>query len=332
MTEEGGWTEPVPYICDFEIKLEKTFTFLQTLVQGSRSLYYLFDQQGIDQFYIWQDSAYQLLIQKRFLEKQRTRRVISENRTFVRQLKAYLSDCPTINEKLKNIKYSKYELEKLFLHYYECTSSEMAFYKQAEKLSLEAGILSGISLTSLKFIDEENAPSLTKANYSRSTDIAAGVFLDIILPRSSKKWIIRNEITYSSYDVSGRYSIIIDENNYQYIDTEFGYTYLKMNNMLRYRYPTKLALFANVGFSNGWAIQETNYARQETILDGAEKIVEDKALAETRIFEQGLLAGLGVQHNNLSFEIRYERGNGMDIYSPLKSLTQRWYLLLGYRF
>ncbi|MEM6845045.1 MAG: hypothetical protein AAF632_22720 [Bacteroidota bacterium] len=314
------------------LRLDVTTAFLQTLVEGSKSLYYLSDVQGIDQFYVKQDSSYQLLIYKRYIVKQRHRRVIGENRTFVRQLENYLIDCPAIIEKLRNIKYNKYELKNLFKHYYQCTSPEIAFSKQPERESLEIGLLAGASLTSLSFFNENVAPSLTKANYSRSTDFAVGVFLNIVLPRNLKRWIITNEITYSSYRVSGRYSTIIDENNFQHIDTEFGYSYLKMNNMLRYHHPSTPAIFANIGLSNGWAIREINYGREETVLGGAENVIEDKALADTRLFEQGLLAGLGVQQEKLSLEVRYERGNGMEIYSPLRALTTRWYLLLGYRF
>ena len=313
------------------LRMDVTNAFLQTLVRGSKSLYYLSDVQGIDQFYTKQDSSYHLLIYKRYLKKQKHRRIIGENRTFVRQLKNYLDDCPTVNDKLKNIEYSKYDLEKLFLHYYECISSEAAFQRPSERVTYEIGLLAGVSLTSLKFRGGRT-PVITRPNYSRSTNFAGGLFLNFVIPRSRKKWIITNEIAYSSYQALGDYSRTIDINQTQNVSVEFSYSYIKMNNMLRYRYPSEPAVYANIGFSNGWAFQETNNVKVETINNGMLSVRERKALEFSRLYEYGFLGGLGVQHNKISLETRYERGSGMSLNSIIAARTNRWYLLLGYRF
>ncbi|MEQ9440026.1 MAG: hypothetical protein RIG62_13305 [Cyclobacteriaceae bacterium] len=314
-----------------EIKLEKVAVFLQTLIQGSKSLYHLKDKNGKDQFYIWQNSTYQLLVYKRFFMKNKGSKTIVESKKYIGQLKIYLNDCSSIESKLRNIKYGKNSFEKLFLHYYECTQSDLEFHKKTERTSLEVGLITGVSRTSLRF-KSTGLSYLTEADYAPSTNVAAGLFLDLILPRNQKKWVVGNEILFTSYQATEHYSRFVDERNYTYIDTEFGYSYLKMNNMARYRYPIKQVLvYAHVGISNGWAIRETNYRKEEIMSLSIKREKEGKAIADTRKYEQGHLLGLGSQYKRWSVEIRYERGNGISAYSALNSTTKRYYFLLKYR-
>lgn len=123
------------------------------------------------------------------------------------------------------------------------------------------------------------------------------------------------------------------ENGYEHTFTTIGYTYLKMNNMLRFKYPIgRLQVYSNVGISNGFAIKEINYRKKETKLYAMERVVEDKAINDTRKYEQGYLLGLGIILKKYNLEIRYEKGNGMSDYNGLKSSTSRFNFLLGYRF
>ena len=136
---------------------------------------------------------------------------------------------------------------------------------------------------------------------------------------------------YTSYNVAGHYVRFTNGSDYAYIDTEFGYSYLKLNNMLRFRYPVnQFFLYANAGISNGWTIRENNYGREELMSLSIGRVNEGQALAATRKYEQGYLAGLGTQFKRYSLEIRYERGNGISAYSRLNSTTKRFYLSLKY--
>lgn len=120
---------------------------------------------------------------------------------------------------------------------------------------------------------------------------------------------------------------------YTIVYTTFGYAYLKMNNMLRFKYPIgKFFLYLNSGISNGYAIIETNYTKQEQKLFSQVRVEEGKALAETRRYELGFIFGLGAKFKKFSFETRYESVNGMSTYLLLKSVANRLYFLLGYRF
>ena len=154
-----------------------------------------------------------------------------------------------------------------------------------------------------------------------------------MFPRNQARWSINNEILFSRYKVKGTHEDCRGASEYATASTEIGYSYLKVNNLIRFKYPIRnLFLFFNSGISNGFAISETNSLQGEFRSASASRSVRDVALKDARKYEQGLIFGSGVKYDRFSLEARYERGNGMSQYLNLRSLTERYYLLLGYRF
>ena len=316
-----------------DLKTETVTAFLQTLIRGKKSLFYYMNKMGKDQFYIWQDSGYKLLIYKKYLKRQEeaaSGTAVAENRKYTGQLLFYLQDCPSIQLKLKNIEYSKKSMKDLFDYYYDCTQSKFDFQKKTEKTVLEFGILSGLSLTSVKF----NAIDFLKfADLNLSSNLLAGIFFEVIPPRNRGKWSLNNELTYSSYKTTGRYNDFESENKYTIYNSTIGFSYLKMNNMIRYKYLIgDYSIYANAGISNGYAISETNYLKKEYKIFWNESTSEGKALNETRKYEQGYLLGLGTKFRNYGFEFRYEKGNGMSVSRQIKATTTKYNFILSYKF
>jgi hypothetical protein len=317
---------------DPQINIKVDTTFLQTLFRGKKSLYYHKNSNGKENFYIKQNTGFDLLIYKRYLKQQDGKRVIIEYRKYLGQLTLYLNDCETINSKLENTSYKQKSLIELFQYYYKCSQSNISFQKEIEKIHTEIGVLAGVSLTSLEFHSDAFA-YLVEAGYNPSINFSCGIFFDFILPRNQGKWSINNEILFSTYKVMGSYEEYENENYYSVTTTEFGYSYLKINNLVRFKYPIgHLFLFLNGGISNGFAINETNYKKKESKFYTTERDVEELALNDTRKYEQGFILGTGLKYNSFSLEIRYEKGNGMSEYMVLNSSTKRIYFLLGYRF
>lgn len=317
---------------DRELDIKTDTIFLQTLVKGEKSLYYYRNKAGKDQFYIKQDSSFNLLVYKKYLKDQDGRTTVLENKRFIGQLTIYFKDCSTIQSKLNDAEYQRNSLENLFLSYYKCTSSAIDFQKKTEKTKTEFGVLAGMSLTSLKFKSVDYI-YLVNAGYPLSANFAAGLFFNVILPRNQGKWSVNNELIFTSYKVSGRYEVYENENKYTITSTTLGYSYLKLNTMIRFTYPVKkFFLFVNAGMSNGYAVIEKNYAKVESKLFTQVRVEEGKALNYTRRYELGFLLGVGVLVKKFSFDVRYERGNGMSDFVYLSSPVNRIYFLLGYRF
>lgn len=304
--------------------------FVQTMFNGSKSLYYYMNKEGKEQFYIKNDTSYDLLVFKKYYKNYDGHTVILENKKFLGQLFNYLKDCPSIQTKTESAEYSKKSLKKLFEYYYEVTKANVYFQEKEKKISPEFGIISGLSITSLKFTGIYSPLGCT--SYLPSNNFTSGVFLDVTLPKNRGRLSLNNELIFRSYEVSGLsdyYSVDKYSTNY----SELGFSYLKLNNMVRYKYPVgKCFIYLNAGIFNGLAISEKNYLKIERNYLTEHTEDEVKAIEGLRKHEQGIILGLGTKFKKLSFEVRIERGNGMSPILLLTSKTSTSFFLLGYRF
>lgn len=322
-------TEDLNY--DKAMHLQVVTTFLQTIYKGKKSLYHYFNL-GKDYFYIRQDTTFELLLYKRYLFVQGENSIINENKAYLGQLDNYLKDCPGLEARLKKTAYRQTDLNNLFKSYYESTQSEISFKKEMEKMTPEFGLLAGVSLTSLSFTGTDTQ-YLTKTDFNTSINFSAGLFCDLILPRNQRKWSVNNELFLSMYNVTGTYEEHGASDNYSVTTTELGYIYLKLNNLVRYRYPIGTSyLFFNGGISNGFVIDETNYKNVYTKFYTQETTEEGVAIDDTKKYELGFIIGSGFRTGRYSLEVRYERASGMSKFYDLTGRPNRIFFLLGYRF
>lgn len=237
-----------------------------------------------------------------------------------------------MHSKLQSLEYNKKSMESLLLSYYDCTKSGIKFHKKTSKTTTEVGMTAGLALTSLSF-NGTDFQYLSKAAYSQSTGFAVGLFCDIILPANNKRWSIYNELAFTSANVKGQLNEYDNESKYTITNLTFGYSYLKLNNMVRFKMPVRNAfVYLSGGITNGFAVSETNNQTREIKFYSTERTESDKALPETRKHEQGYIFGLGTRFKKYSFEVRYEKGNGISEYASLSSSSTRLYFLLGYKF
>lgn len=325
-------TDKLDHDPQFKIKVDTTF--LQTLMKGDKSLYYYKNVNQKENFYIKKGMDFELLRYKRYLKIQNGKLVVGEDKRYLGQLTLYLKDCSTITKKLKNTAYKRNNLMDLFNSYFTCLPSDPTFKKGKEKICMEAGALTGITLTELSFnTSSREFYYLLNAQYDVSANFTSGVYFDFVMPRNQNKWSINNEVLFTSYSVNGMYEYVENSNKSTTTSTEIGYSYLKMNNLLRYRCPIKnMILFVNAGFSNGLAIHEKNYQKRELKLYDTKILIEEKAIYNTRRHEQGYVIGTGVKYKAFSLEMRYEKGNGISENINLGSSTKRYFLMLGYQF
>lgn len=300
-------------------------TFLQTIIEGPKSLYYCKNKFGIENFYIKQDGQYELLVYAKYLTGPEKK--IRENKKYIGQLSVYFSNCPSLFAKIKLLKYSKESLKNIFVSYYHCTKTSYRFIKKKEGISIELGVLVGLSATSLTFQGTSlNEQYLTKISYPQSFDPALGFSLDLVLHRGLKRWSINNEFLHSQYEFAGDYQQP-SYNTTTHIELDISY--ISMNNLIRYNYPIKnWFLYVNAGISNGSVTSATNYKRLENVLG----VTEGSALSYIRQHEFGYILGVGGRLKKYTFEIRYKKADGITNTLDLSSTTKRYFVLLGYRF
>jgi hypothetical protein len=314
------------------LNLRVDTVFLLALIKGKKNLYFFRNEFDRDNFYIQRDSIFDLLIYKRYVKESQNRSYISENRKYLGQIYAYLMDCPAIASEFGNTLYDKKSLTKLFEFYYQSQDSKASYKKKYDTTTFEWGLLVGVTSCYLD-LDGMYSDELAKTVYKTSINATAGMFLDLVLPRNRKKWSIHNELIYSSYLAKGSYNDYQNSDVYTLTSSEIGYSYLKLNNMVRYKYPLKsFSIFVDVGISNGIVLRETNYKKVQLKYWAIDRVSEDVAIEDTRKVEQGLLFGFGSCMGDYKLELRYEIGNGMSEYFSLISSTNRFSLLFGYTF
>lgn len=309
-------------------------TFLQTLYEGSKSLYFYKNDYNQDNFYIKRNSVFELLIHKKYLKEENGKTVIAQNNRYLGQLNNYLEGCENVKSILANISYNQNSLVKLFKRYYNCSSSEPSFKAVEAKVSVAIGLLAGISVSSLDFTGDHTLTYLSKGDYSSSTKATGGLFFDVIFPRNMRKWSLNNELLFTNYEFKTNSEDIEHQDQYSLFTTEIGFSYIKINSMARYRLSKgRLGTYINGGVSGGFIISENkNYNKEERHFYGIETIIEKKALEEFKKFEFGLLFGIGATLDKISLEVRYERSEGMSRYVNVGSKINRYSILLGYRF
>jgi hypothetical protein len=197
----------------------------------------------------------------------------------------------------------------------------------------EFGLMGGLSQTKLKFNGTEFFKPLTGVDFPWSTNFVFGGFYNIVFPRDQGRLSFDNELMFMSYKTNGQYR---DDNNvdiYTISYSSFGFSYIKLNNLLKFKFPVKrVFLFAEGGISNGIFISQTNHLRVEAHVYSVNNISEHEAVGYPRKWERGFLLGLGCNIKNYSCEFRLERADGMSDVSGLISPTLRLFLIFGYKF
>lgn len=316
--------------------------FLQTFYQGTKSLYFYKDRNDQDNFYLYNNPGYELLEYKKYIKKGADgHEFLKENKRYVGQLLVYLQDCQGIDLKLNKIAYTEKSLQSLFEYYYSQKKTETVVKRTNEKFKFEFGIVAGVSMIDLRFVSASTVfDPLPKSKFENTLSPVGGLVFNVVIPRNNGKWSIYNELFYNTYNTTAEYNDFHSAENYDIHNYKVGYTYGKINNMLRFKYPVKKAfVFVNAGLSNGFILHETNVDSITRRYNGAtttkiQKIVAD-GLYDTfsaKQHELGFLVGFGGIYKNFSAEFRLEAGTGFSKYIALDANANRYNLLFGYRF
>jgi len=325
-------TKDLQYGSQFQLQTKRLF--LRALFDHAKGLYIYHAPDDKELFFLKQDSTFTLLLHKKYLKELSGSNVAAQNNKYLGQLASYLQDCPSIQSKLKTTKYTKISLEKLFSYYYSCIGEAETKEKNDEHVQAELGLVAGAMVTSLKFSGGSASPYLASTHYSTSFNFIGGVSLNLVAPRNNRKWSIYNELVYGSFHVNGTYTDIENPNWYTTYNTEFGYSFVKLNNMVRYRFPVKnFFIFINGGIFNAFGFSDTNYKKTLSVLYSSSREAEGEAISGgIRKYEFGFILGMGAQWNNLTLEMRGESGNGVSQIPELSSHTTKVHIVLGYRF
>lgn len=306
--------------------------FLRVLVSGNKSLYTYKGKMGNDQFYLGKDNGYDLLLYKEYIKVIDGHNNKVENNKFKGQLIFYLQDCPKIRQIVSNVKYKEENLINVFRNYNSCLGQNLEIHKEKKKVTPKWGVFAGISITSVILKGEEH-PILSKMNFPKSKNFTFGGVVDVVFRGNQGKWSLYNELMWSVYRTNASYTDIKRDSVYDIYDINISMDYLKLNNMLRFRYPIKFfSIFANVGISNGVAVKYSSNATKYSHFYSYIYTNPIDPLSQFRTYELGFLLGGGIGIKNFNLEFRYENGSGFSTITSLISRTKRMFITAVYLF
>jgi len=314
-----------------ELKTETIF--LLKLFDGAKGVFFYKDKNAREQFFIGNNGSYNLLIHKQyFITGRNNAKVIVENNEYADQLSAYLTNCPAVASEINKTTYTRSAIIKLFSNYYACTNEKFSAPDAANKVKLAFGVIAGASLT--RFSASGKIPYFDLLNNAKSTNFAGGLTMDILLPGNNYRWSIVNELMYTSYTVAVHKTTYKSPDIYSDDNVRFGMSFIKLNNMLRVKFPiNRASLFLNGGFANGVVISTVNNVKSISTFYST-TTTTDQLLAKqelVRKFESGFLFGLGAGFDRYTVQARGEiSSSATDIGG--ESSTQKAYLLLTYKF
>ncbi len=285
-----------------ELLIQKELVFLQAIVRGEKSLY-VYKNTGYDLFYIKRDSVFELLVYKKHLGNKQvqgnTKRVVFENKGYVRQLTSYLTGCPERIQEIASTKYSQEELTKLFLMYYNCTKEEFRSFAPRKKSPFRVGIMAGTTFTSMDF------------NYIMSNSI-----LDHVAQRTMTFGFNVNGRLSPRVKLIGEYFRVggyshylptehFDGPNYT-VDVQHLYSAssAKISVLARYSIPlNKFEVFGNAGLS--FERVRGVYNRIQTTTSSI-SVSQHTYPSGAKTKSYRFLTGVGMKYSKFSLEVRIE--------------------------
>jgi hypothetical protein len=305
------------------VMVKDTALFLLTIVKGKASLYYMKDKNDREHYYVSKDGdpLVELLLKKSYVktaeEHIETHGYVATLELFKGQLIVLFCDCPALKENINTSTYSTESLRSLVIGYNECQHSKIEFVKKEEKTQVKFGVLVGPTLTKISFSGGDF--DLTGAKMTDCYSFLAGVSFHLIFPREQAQWSMVNELVYKPYSNSGFISVT-DWQGARFDRTfTFNMAYIKLYTMIRYQYPKwKIHPFADFGMSNGYAVKSKNIETQVETFGSSVTPTTFNAFQNPKLYEFGILGGIGISWWNISGEFRYEWAQGM---SPEASLT-----------
>ena len=306
--------------------------FILYLIGGDKGLLSYKNEGGVESYYIKNDSSYHLLTYKKYYEMKDGKKVMLENTGYLNQLSLFLKDCPSIYSKLPQVSYDQKNLVKLFNKYYECMPFEVNYQLKHKTVRYDFGINLGVSISTLKFKSDTYYNKLKSADFDYSTNLSLGLYSEIFPATKHQRASLYNEILYTGYNITGEYVQSANGEDHDIYIYNFNNHYLQWNIMFRYRVKmTKFDIFFNAGFSNGFMISDDISAQRE-LQTGTTIFISPTSLFSIRKYEQGVIFGLGGAIKKFAIDLRYERGTGFSSIEILKSSTDRYFILVGYRF
>lgn len=310
-----------------ERTVQDTPVFLMKIVTGRYNLY-----EYIDLFsrahYIYDAldvPATELEYVQRYITRSSGGGIYTDER-YKDQLAVLFADNTTLAAKARRVSYWEANLKKLFLAYNNYKepgngNEKQVTVKKKARIPVTYGIMGGMAFNSYPF---KGSAFIGLAEYENSQGPIGGVWSEIPLGRTGRNISFEAELLYKKLETNG-----VLHGAYSGGVLKFGFSYLQVNTLFRYTYPTKTAVrpYINAGIGNGFVVKTSDNG----LLRSPDRKWE-KAIDKPRTYEQTLIGGIGVKIYKVNAEIRYTSGNGFSPYAGGRSTIRSFQVLAAYAF
>ena len=237
------------------------------------------------------------------------------------QLRQLFRDCSLITDKkVQNARFNDICFIRLAKEYNNCQNKNATnnYEYRREKTKAMFGIdvslryinitMSGITMSGF---------AVGAINFKPAYSMDAGVFLNLVVPNTQKRFAVYNELLFSRYDII---SVPFYPGSFEVKQTELTATYLKLSNALRYQFPLRCATpYIQIGLVNGYAMDgSANTTVKSTLYHTP---VSTEQLMPFRKYERAVFGGLGICIGKFEAECRYEIGNGFSTYQNVSTTS-----------
>jgi hypothetical protein len=319
---------------DKQPKYKKEVLFLRAIYTGTAASLWEYEADNRMHLFLQKEAEIPTeLVKKRYYTDVNSTQ-IADNDMYKQELFVLFAKC----EKAKNLinwlslPYKDAQIAEVIAAYNTCQDSPTLYKIKKEDMTAKFGILAAVSASALK-IQTTSATSESPMTLAGT----GGVSLNLILPRTQKKWSIYNDLLYFSYTANTNNLIIgqYSSTYYSNIKSYFNFSYLKLNTMVRYTFAqSKVQPYIGLGLSNGIALKAENTYLQSNFTSGTDAtLITDNMIDKIRQYEQGVILDFGFfPIKKVGINARAEISNGFSPFSSLNTSVSSLYLMLHYTF
>jgi hypothetical protein len=299
--------------------------FLKTLVTGKVNLFYLKDPAGKEHYYISTDYGnYEELNRVFYADNtDATSLLVYEVEFYKPQLLKYMAGDEAFETRILKMHFNQNSLIDLVADYNSSFDNENSVVVSRPGKNLYSfGIEGGVGLIKLDFKNSSNR--LGYVNFDYKPLYVIGGNAEVVFSGLNRRFSLLTEGTMR-YFVSEGNGLKRPDKEYT---SEFTVLSARISPMLKFKLTTgKVQPFLSGGYFFAYNIINDNSIIEND--SEPEKAIADGDLKKT---EQGFSAGGGINVNKLSFEGRYEYGNGFSKILSVNSVTKAFILKVSYSF
>jgi hypothetical protein len=272
-----------------EASMDTVTLFLDVVIKSKLSIYHFKDKKGISHYFIELPSGTEELLDKKMKQEQTGSYIKIE--LYKNQLSNALSECTTIDQKIKQTSLNKKSLLNLFKEFNKCISVSSEYVQKTEKIKVQTNVVLGGSVNSLSF----SSSPLNEGNF-KSYSVPAGLSFEFVLPKNFKKWSLVADFLYQNMKASDDIVVgVVGGSPTKEIQIDISR--ISINALTKYylnQKPTRPFLTAGLTSSYFYKIEQ-NYTTT----------FNEKKMGI------GFIGGIGINFKRITIQSRFETINGV---------------------